>query len=202
MSRGSLILALTLVLAACGGTAEEADIAQSETPSQAEATPQPETTTTTEASSNDESSGGGGAADLLLVPAGNSTVSVDGQAMTTQDLLRCISSSESDGNLDLTVLGDGFTLFIYYETSDLGERHRLSISGPAVASEIGFEGTVSQMGDSWIDDSLEPVDGPAFDWQGDRISGSLTLIDALEEADPIEVVFDVIVPGDINDCSL
>jgi hypothetical protein len=123
--------------------------------------------------------------------------------MTPQDLLRCAPFYESDGNLDLTILGDGFTLFIYVTRSDVNTGNELSIQGQAVGeSTVGFSGSVSEIGGSWYDDSFELVDGPAFDWQGDRISRSLTLIEVLEEADPIEVVFDVIVPGDISDCSL
>jgi hypothetical protein len=203
MSRGSLLLALTLALAACGGTAEEADVADSVTPSQTEAPSQPEPTTT-EASSDDGSSDGGGGADLLIVPAGDSTVSVDGKAMTTQELLRCIPFDESDGTLDLQVFGDGFQLNVYITTGG-APFMELSISGRAVGdgeSTGVFSAMVSELGGTWYLDAEEPVDGPPFDWQGDRIRGSLTLADIFEEADPIEVDFDVIVPGDVNDCSL
>jgi hypothetical protein len=92
-------------------------------------------------------------------------------------------------------------MFVHVTRGDVNTGNELSIQGQAVGeSTVGFSG--SEIGGSWYDDSFEPVDGSAFDWQGDRISGSLILIDALEEADPIEVVFDVIVPGDVSDCIL
>lgn len=39
-------------------------------------------------------------------------MSVDGAALAPPSLLRCIPYSESDGDLDLHVIGDGFVLFM------------------------------------------------------------------------------------------
>jgi hypothetical protein len=41
-----------------------------------------------------------------------------------------------------------------------------------------------------------------MEWTGDRVAGSATLADTFEAADPIEVTFDVVVPEEVQDCSL
>lgn len=207
MVRVTLGIAFALVLAACAGTVEEADTAVNQTSpqtettgqastTQADATPQTEPTTTAAASP-----GGGATGGPIIVPAGDSTVSVGGQPLVTQQIVRCIPFSDIDGNLDLTMLGDGFTLFVYVSESTSGSTQELNINGLAVGDGL-FAATLSEIGGSWLNDSFEPVDGPAFDWQGDRISGTMTLVDITETADPIDVTFDMIVPSDVSDCSL
>lgn len=205
MVRVSLGIAFALVLTACAGAVEEADTAATQTSpqtettgqvstTQADAAPQPTTTAT--------ASPGGGATDgPNLVAAGDSTVSVDGQSLNAQQIVRCIPFSDTDGNLDLTMVGDGFTLFVYVSENTSGSVEELNINGPAVGDGL-YAGTLSEVGGSWINDSLEPVDGPAFDWQGDRISGTMTLADITDTADPVDVRFDMIVPSDVSDCSL
>jgi hypothetical protein len=206
VARVSLGIAFALVLAACAGSVDEADTAVNQTSSQTEITtqvdaaPQAEPPTTVAASP-----GGGETGGPIIVPAGDSTVSVGGQPLTTQQVVRCIPFNDGDENLDLAILGDGFTFFVYIDVGNAGRTEELGINGLAVGDgeSVGLFGAiVSDFTGSWTNESLGPVDGPAFDWQGDRISGTMTLVDFNEIADPIEVSFDMIVPSDISDCSL
>jgi len=209
--RVSLSVAFALVLTACAGTVEEADTAANPTSPQTETTtpaattptdaaPQAEPTTTAAASPGGQATGG-----PIIVPAGDSTVSVGGQPLIAQEIVRCIPFSDIDGNLDLAILGDGFTLFVYVTETATSRTEELAINGLAVGDgeSLGvFGANVSDLGGSWANDSVGPVDGPAFNWQGDRISGTMTLVDFYETADPIDVTFDMIVPSDVSDCSL
>lgn len=67
-----------------------------------------------------------------------------------------------------------------------------------------FSATASESPDGnwYIEFDRSALDGPPFEWSGDRLSGSLTLADAYEPADPIDVSFDVPVPSDGHDCSV
>lgn len=214
MSKLSALFAAVLIVTACGGSSGDAVDAPGTDPSgdATVATPAPpssETPAPTEAPTPTEApaeSGDAGTGNPMMVPAGDGQVSVDGTPLAPQSLLRCIPYSESDADLDLQVIGDGFVLFIYVNQQGIVS-HELSIQGSAVGDggSMGvFGGMASESPDgNWHIEFDQPaLDGPPFEWSGDRVSGSLTLADAYEEADPIEVGFDVPVPPDVHDCSL
>lgn len=143
----------------------------------------------------------------MMVSAGDSQVSVDGSALTPQSLLRCIPFSESAEDLDLQVIGDGFVLFVYVNQAGSVSSHDVSIQGSAVGEDGAtgvFSGMVSEYPDGnwYVEFDQPPLDGPPLEWSGDRVSGTMTLADSYEVADPIEVSFDVPVPPDVHDCSL
>jgi hypothetical protein len=216
MSRRTVLLAAVLMLAACGGASGD-DAGTTVAPdAPADTTPATEAPTATEAPATTAApastappapSGDAGGGDPMMVPAGDSQVSVDGSALTPQSLLRCIPFSESGEDLDLQadrprlravrVRQSGrfrvFTRFV-----DSGERRRRwGIDGV-------FSGMVSEYPDGnwYVEFDQPPLDGPPLEWSGDRVSGTMTLDDSYEQADPIEVSFDVPVPPDVHDCSL
>ena len=210
------VLLVVVMIAGCGGDADSADTTgdtgtteagaapATTEPPPADDPPADEPADDPEGESGD--AGGSGGVGDLLVPAGDATVAVDGTQLTPQNLLRCIPFSDDEGDLDLQVLGDGFILFIYVSTGGF-EAHELSMQGSAIGVDgsMGvFSGSAASVdGTSWIDgDTGEPVDGPPFEYTGDRVSGMLTISDVQGGQDPIEVSFDTQVPPDVNDCSL
>ena len=213
MSKRTLLLAAALMLTACGG-ASGADAgattaaAPDDTTSATEAPAATQAPATTAAPATTVApAGNGGNGDPMMVPAGDSQVSVDGSALTAQSLLRCIPFSESDEDLDLQVIGDGFVLFVYVNQGGSAPSHELSIQGGAVGDgeAMGvFSGMVSEYPDGnwYVELDQPPLDGPPLEWSAGRVSGTMTLEDAFEQADPIEVSFDVPVPPDVHDCSL
>lgn len=216
MSKRNVLLAAALMLAACGGASgDDAGTTTPDVPTDtspaAESPPATDvpaaTTTAAPATTTPPApSGEGGGGDPMMVPAGDSQVSVDGSALTPQSLLRCIPFSESDEDLDLQVIGDGYVLFIYVNQAG-SPSHEVSIQGSAVGDRESmgvFSGMVSDAPDgSWyVEFDQPPLDGPPLEWSADRVSGTMTLEDAFDQADPIEVGFDVPVPPDVHDCSL
>ncbi|HSJ36544.1 MAG TPA: hypothetical protein VLB85_15970 [Acidimicrobiia bacterium] len=218
MSKRNVLLVAALMLAACGGASgDDAGTTAADAPTDtstatgASTTDAPAATTITTAAPATTAppapSGEGGGGDPMMVPAGESQVSADGSALTPQSLLRCIPFSESDENLDLQVIGDGFVLFVYVNQAGSLPSHEVSIQGSAVGDgeSMGvFSGRVSEAPDgSWyVEFDQPPLDGPPLEWSADRVSGAMTLEDAFDQADPIEVSFDVPVPPDVHDCSL
>jgi hypothetical protein len=214
--RLTILLALIALVAACGGSGgETGDTSPDDEGAGTSSTTQvqPEDDATVDQPGDDEPAGGGdagggdssSAGGVQLEPAGNSSVSVDGTPLTPEGLLRCIPFGERDDDLDLQVIGDGFILFIYIRTG-LPPTHELTIQGRAVGdgeSTGVFGGAAYEVtAGEWTDESGQPVDGPPFEYTGDRVSGSLLLEDIFEAADPIDVTFDVPVPATIQDCSL
>lgn len=214
MSKLSALFAAVLIVTACGGSSGEAvDTPATDPPGETTVAPAapstPGTPAPTEAPGTMEppaASGDSGTGNPMMVPAGDGQVSVDGVPLAPQSLLRCIPYSESDADLDLQVIGDGFVLFIYLSQQGTTS-HELSIQGNAVG-DGGSMGVFNEMasespdGNWYIEFDQPALDGPPFEWSGDRVAGSLTLADAYEEADPIDVGFDVPVPPDVHDCSL
>jgi hypothetical protein len=216
MSRRTVLLAAVLMLAACGGASGD-DAGTTVAPdAPADTTPATEAPTATEAPATTAApastappapSGDAGGGDPMMVPAGDSQVSVDGSALTPQSLLRCIPFSESGEDLDLQAIGHGFVLFVYVNQAGSASSHDLSIQGSVVGDgeSMGvFSGMVSEYPDGnwYVEFDQPPLDGPPLEWSGDRVSGTMTLDDSFEQADPIEVSFDVPVPPDVHDCSL
>lgn len=219
MSKRTLLFAVVLLLAACGGASGDDSDTTTPPDAAAEATPATEVPAATQAPATTAApaapattappapAGDAGSGGPMMVPAGDSQVSVDGSALTPQSLLRCIPFSESDEDLDLQVIGDGFVLFVYVNQGGSLPSHEVSIQGSAVGDgeSMGvFSGMVSESPDGnwYVEFDQPPLAGPPLEWSGDRVSGTMTLEDAYEQADPIEVSFDVPVPPDVHDCSL
>ena len=205
MFRSLALMAVISLVTACGGSG--GDSTPDDTPGADQATtttaPAPETPVDEPEDGEPPAGGVGDPGGIQMVPAGNSTVSVDGTALAPQELLRCIPFQEDDDRLDLTVLGDGFQLFINVtESSD----NELTIQGRAVgdgeSTGVFAASMFSLDGESWINDESEVTDHTPFTWTGDRVSGSMTLLDIFDSGDTVEVTFDVIVPPDTQDCSL
>ncbi|MGF1617340.1 MAG: hypothetical protein ACFCU2_05965 [Acidimicrobiia bacterium] len=205
MFRTLTLVAVMSLLTACGGSA--GDSTPDETPGTDPATstttlPAPDTSVD-EPGEAEPPAGGGGSEGIPMVPAGNSTVSADGTALTPRDLLRCIPFDEGDDQLDLTVLGDSFQLFINMTGSSFND---LTIQGRAVgdgeSTGVYAGSAYSSDGETWFDDEGGDSDHTTFTWTGDRVSGSMTLLDIYDSGDTVEVAFDVIVPPDTHDCSL
>lgn len=227
MKRHLMVAICVVALVGCGGGDPTGDGEPAPTTPQSReeapvATTQPTDDQAIGETGGSEAPSGGGGDGPELIPAGDSEVVIDGEPVASNSLLRCepVDSSEALGledvnqgeegeALDLQVLGDGYQLFIGVSSStapgdiQLGNQS-ISIQGRAVGdgeSTGVFETSVMKNGGQWFD-GADQVDGPLMEWTGDRVTGSATLTDVLEAADPIEVAFDVLVPEEVQNCSL
>jgi hypothetical protein len=193
LSASGIILSLLLV--ACGGsTAEPGENGGTTTPGA-------QATTTT---------GGSGTATSTIPdittprPSSGSVdgeVVIDGVTHGINEMLRCEPFGDDPDSLDLTAIGQGYTLFIVIEFFVGSPFHELSIQGNAAGGV--FSAAASEIGGSWITvDTEETLDGPPFTVSGDRISGAMTLVESFSGNGTLDVSFDVPVPSDIEDCSL
>ena len=119
---------------------------------------------------------------------------VNGTEFVVTFLNRCIPLGGEDGqtiDLQAIVQGQpGGELFLY-GTADSVE---VSVQGSTVNEMYGsIAFTADPFGTGEIQESS--IDG-------DRWTGSATLNDALDVADPVSVTWDVMIPDEIRDCSL
>lgn len=188
-------IVLSLLLVACGGSTAEPGGNGGTT------TTGPQTPTTT----------GGSATSTSTIPGATtpppSSGSVDGEVVINgvthgiDEMLRCEPFGDDPNALDLTALGQGYTLFVVIEFFAGSPFHELSIQG--IAAGGVFNEGASQVGGSWVTmDSEETLDGPPFTVSGDRISGAMTLVESFSRDGTLDVSFDVPVPSEIEDCSL
>ena len=225
MKRHLMILICVVALVGCGGTDTTGGEEPATTTAQSNAEDPVATTQPADdqAVGNEAESGGGeapaggGGDGPEMVPAGDSEVVINGESATANSLLRCqpFDSSEAlglpegeDGEvLDLQVLGDGYILFIGLDRARGHPDGKSECQHPGAGCRGGgetgvFEASVRQNGDIWFAHGAEQVDGPFMEWTEGRVIGAATLADTFEAADPIEVTFDVVVPEEVQDCSL
>jgi hypothetical protein len=129
---------------------------------------------------------------------GSGTITVDGQSFPISDIIRCVPFRDDSDDLDLTALGSGIQAFVYITPERSQE---LDIQGSALDGAI-YSGSVFSFdgGSTWLDDFDEQVDAAPLEWSGERVSGTMTVHDIFEEADPVEVTIDLAVPSRQEDC--
>jgi hypothetical protein len=132
-------------------------------------------------------------------------VVVAGEALAVDQLLRCVPFGDSEADLDLTVLGAGYQLFIYI-SRPLGDEslvtHELTIQGSAAGGVFAASANSFGGGGWTMDDGEQALSGPPFEYSGDSVSGSMLLTEIYEGETTVEVSFNVPVPTEIVDCSL
>jgi len=189
-----LVLAVSLVLvaAACGGSDEGGgdENVNSATTTTTAATGQSNGDGTTTTSPPDDGEG----APQDQPPVGEAgSFTVNGTEFVVTFLNRCIPFGGEDGQtIDLQPVaeGQGAILFLYGTADSL----EVSVQGSTVSELYGsIAFTADPFGTGEIQESS--IDG-------DRWTGSATLNDALDVADPVAVTWDVMVPDEIRDCSL
>ncbi len=118
---------------------------------------------------------------------------VNGTEFAVTLLNRCIPFGGEDGQtIDLQPIaqGQGGELFLYGTADSL----EVSVQGNTVNEMYGsIAFTADPFGTGEIQESS--IDG-------DRWTGSATLNDALDVAEPVSVTWDVMIPDEIRDCSL
>ena len=118
---------------------------------------------------------------------------VNGTEFVVTFLNRCIPFGGEDGqtiDLQAIVQGQPGGELILYGTADSVE---VTVQGSTVNEMYGsIAFTASPFGTGVQESSID----------GDRWTGSATLNDALDVADPVSVTWDVMVPDEIRDCSL
>jgi hypothetical protein len=178
MKRGLVILlAMSLVLAACGGESAEGN--------GDDGGDQPAATQPADA-------GGGGddvSSDPTSAPETTATTAPAGNGF----LNRCIPFGGEDGQtIDLQPLaqGQGAQMNLYGTADSL----EVSVQGNAVEEMFGsIAFAADPFGDGEIQEST--IDG-------DRWSGSATLADSFGSGKSVEITWDVMIPDEAIDCSL
>jgi hypothetical protein len=200
----ALTVSLVLVAAACGGSDEGGgdENVNSATTTTTAATGQSNGDGTTTTPPPDDGDGttttpppdDGDSAPRDQPPVGEAgSFTVNGTEFVVTLLNRCIPFGGEDGQtIDLQPIaqGQGAELFLYGTADSL----EVSVQGSTVSEMYGsIAFTASPFGDGEIQESS--IDG-------DRWTGSATLIDALDVADPVSVTWDVMVTDEVRDCSL
>lgn len=171
----TVVLALGLVLTACGGDDAEPDTPASGSTS--DTTSEVESETADAAAAPDA-----GAPDAAPGEFGSFTV--EGTEFAVTGLNRCEPFSDEPGNIDLQALAAGAIL-------------NLPVNGDAL--DISVQGSAIE--DAFGSISFAVGDAPAeFSVDGDRITGTAILEDALDSGETVDVAFDVQVPEEINEC--
>lgn len=144
----------------------------------------PETTVTTAPAGN----GGGGEAPQVTEMG---SFSVNDTEFAVTFLNRCIPFGGEDGEtIDLQPLAQGAQLNLYGTADDL----EVSVQGSTVSQLFGsIAFAADPFGDGEIREST--IDG-------DRWSGSATLLDSVGSGATVEVIWDVMIPDEVADCSL
>jgi len=174
-----------LLTASCGGSDDDgADptTAASETTTTSETTSSAETSATTAA---------GGGETPAVTEQGSFTV--DDQEFAVTFLNRCIpfgGADSSDIDLQPIAQGQGAQLNLYGTADSL----EVSVQGRTV-EEIG--GSIAFAADPFNDGEIRESS-----ISGDRWTGSATLADSLGSGSTVEVTWDVMIPADMEDCSL
>ena len=188
----ALTVSLVLVAAACGGSDEGGgdEGVNSATTTTTAATGQSNGDGTTTTSPPDD----GDSAPQDQPPVGEAgSFTVNGTEFVVTLLNRCIPFGGEDGQtIDLQPIaqGQGAELFLYGTADSL----EVSVQGNTVEDMFGsIAFAADPFGDGEIQEST--IDG-------DRWSGSATLLDSLGSDKSVEVTWDVMIPDEAIDCSL
>lgn len=186
----SFATVLLLLLVSCGG----GDTAESTSPednptSTAPATRADDAGDTTDTTTPPATEAGNAPVQPEVTEMGTFTVNDTEYVVTF--LNRCIPFEGEDSEvIDLQPLaqGQGAKLNLYGTADSL----EVSIDGAKINEMFGSRAFSADSFDGGIESSID----------GDRWTGSATLNDVLDEADPVTVVWDVMIPSEIVDCGL
>jgi len=186
---------LLLAASACGGDNNDSDSPTTTTGETPEATASNKSPTESPDGTDDE-----GEDSQPPASDGDGVIELNGERINVNEVRRCEPFSDSEGNLDLTAIGEGVMLFVVVNEGTVLS-HELSLQGSSAGGV--FSATANQFSDgSWTDEDGQPISGAPFTVGEDRISGSMTLNDARGGADTADVSFELPIPSEIIDCSL
>ncbi len=193
----ALIVSLVLVAAACGGSDDGGDADNDDGTASA-------TTTTTAAATTQGDSGGtsttpppqddGGSAPQDVPAVGEEgSFTVNDTEFVVTFLNRCIPFGGEDGetiDLQPVAQGQGGMLFLYGTADSL----EVTVQGNSLEELYGSI--------AFVADPFDTGEVHESTIAGDRWTGSATLNDIYDAADPVSVSWDVMIPSDVQDCSL
>ena len=185
---------MVFVVAACGGSDDGADGGDGD--SEAATTTSSPTTVAESGDSSPDTTApvddGGGDAEAPPEVTDLGSFAVNGTVFAVTFLNRCIPFEGPDSDvIDLQPLAQG-------------QGAQLNLNGTNEFIDVSVQGSaINEMFGS-IAFGASGFDDPEMQWSidGDRWTGSGTLNDALDEADPVMIVWDVMIPDEIVDCSL
>ncbi|MGI9586351.1 MAG: hypothetical protein ACR2N7_12255 [Acidimicrobiia bacterium] len=192
----ALIASLVLVAAACSGsddggeTEEVADTATTTTAAAAAQSDSGDTAASTTSPPQDD----GGTASQAVPPVGDEgSFTVNDTEFVVTFLNRCIPFGGEDGEtIDLQPIAQG-------------QGGQLNLYGTADQLEVSVQGqTVQELYGSiaFSADTFDSGEIQESTINGDRWTGSATVVDPFEAADPVNVTWDVMIPDETRDCSL
>lgn len=177
-----LAAAAALIVASCGGSDDgDNDGGAGNTTTAAPAGGGDAGTTTT----------AGGAATQAPPSVGEAgSFTVNGTEFAVTLLNRCIPFSDAAGNIDLQALAQGEQGGAKLNLNLLGGSLDVSVDGSGISNEFGS-----------IAFGKDP-DVQSSEVAGDRWTGSATVGDSLGSGDTVDLAWDIMIPDEINDCSL
>lgn len=191
MKKAMLISAVILIAASCGGSDDDAS---------SEATSASLEPNVTAPSDTSPPGGDDDGASLTTVAAGddapaaqpdvgaNGSFTVNDEQFAVTLLNRCIPFFDEPGNIDLQALAQAQGALLNLTT--FSAMLDVSVQGTSIEEMFG---SIS-FGSEFLADGFEVSD--------DRFTGSATLTDVLGSGETVDVVWDVMVPSEIADCSL
>lgn len=185
------LLALVLTLAACGAdNADESapEVASPEVEAEAAAAPEPDLSEDAEDGGEEPAEDATADEDATAEGGGMGSVTVDGQTYEVTELRNCEPLDDGTIERSLELQGIG--------TLD-GERFQIDVYQEAIAG-VPFD-DVSWSGPEGVFGGPEDAQ-IALDEEGERVSGTATLLDAMTQTDTLDIEFDLEVPAETIPC--
>jgi hypothetical protein len=143
---------------------------------------------------------------------GGGFIELSGERHDVEQVRRCIPFEAKEDDLDLAAIAQGGALQLLLTTTHTEvqtgpqpmvlESQDVDLQGPAAGGLWSGSAGQSPSNGDWLDNNGNPLDGPAFTVDGDRISGSITLPDFNGGPDTVDVSFEFSIPAEAIDCSL
>ncbi len=186
-----LVVVIALITAGCGGSDDASgdDEADNPTTTTSDSVVDGDADTTTSAAATATTTTSAATqAPSSVGEAGSFTVNGTEFAVTT--LNRCIPFSDQAGNIDLQALARGEQGSAKLNLNLDGDFLDVSVDGSGISAEFGS-----------VAFGKDP-DVQSSEVSGDRWTGSATVGDSLDSGDTVELAWDIMIPEEINDCSL
>jgi hypothetical protein len=143
---------------------------------------------------------------------GGGFIELNGERHDVEQVRRCIPFEAKEDDLDLAAIAQGGALQLLITTTHTEvqtgpqpmvlESQDVDLQGPAAGGLWSGSAGQSPSNGDWLDSNGNPLDGPAFTVDGDRLTGSTTLPDFNGGPDTVDMSFEFSIPAEAIDCSL
>jgi hypothetical protein len=207
-----LAVLLLFAAAACGGSDDSSGSAA--TSNDAPAAPGDSDTQGNSADANNsaDSKDDSNQAQAPAASGADGFIELNGERHDVEQVRRCIPFEAKEGDLDLAAIAQGGALQLLITTTHTEvqtgpqpmvlESQDVDLQGPAAGGLWSGSAGQTPSNSDWLDNNGNPLDGPAFTVDGDRLTGSTTLPDFNGGPDTVDVSFEFSIPAEAIDCSL